>query len=76
MGEEQRAEMRRAVTTRDHEKEKEQAMGGVLWGLIALLVVFWLVGLMLDLVGGLIHIALVVAAVLFVVNMFMSRTRT
>lgn len=50
-------------------------MAGVLWGIIALLVVFWLVGLALDLVGGLIHIVLVVAAVLFVVNMFMNRTR-
>ncbi|MFN3648678.1 MAG: lmo0937 family membrane protein [Armatimonadota bacterium] len=50
-------------------------MGAILWWIIAALVVFWIVGLALDLVGGLIHIALVIAAVLFVVSMFTNRAR-
>jgi hypothetical protein len=45
----------------------------ILWWVIAALVAFWLFGLVLDLFGGLIHIVLVVAAVLFVINMFTSR---
>lgn len=48
-------------------------MAGVLWAIVALLVVFWLVGAVLDLFGAVIHFALVLAAVLFVVNMFLSR---
>jgi hypothetical protein len=50
-------------------------MATILWWIIAALVVFWLVGLFLDLFGGLLHILLVVAAVLFVINMFAGRTR-
>jgi hypothetical protein len=50
-------------------------MGGILWTIIGILVAFWLIGLMMDIAGGLIHLVLVVAAVLFVINMFMGRTR-
>lgn len=50
-------------------------MAGVLWTIIVLLVVFWMIGLVMDLVGPLIHAALIVAAVLFVINMFLSRRR-
>ncbi len=50
-------------------------MWGILWTIIAVLVVVWLVGLFLDIAGGLIHIALLIAGVLFVVNMFFGRRR-
>jgi hypothetical protein len=50
-------------------------MGTSLWWIIAALVVVWIVGLVLDLIGGLIHIVLVAAAVLFVLNMLTSRRR-
>jgi hypothetical protein len=50
-------------------------MFGILWLVIAALVAFWLIGLFMHVAGGLIHIALVVAAVLFVINMFAGRTR-
>jgi hypothetical protein len=50
-------------------------MAGILWAVIGILVLFWLIGLAMDIAGGLIHIALVVAAVLFLVNLFMGRTR-
>lgn len=47
----------------------------ILWAIIAVLVVFWLIGLVLNLFGPIIHALLVVAAVLFVVNMFMGGRR-
>lgn len=51
-------------------------MSGILWMIVALLVIFWVVGMVMNLFGGLIHLALLVAAVLFVVNMFLGgRTR-
>jgi len=50
-------------------------MPGLLWVIIALLVLFWIVGLMMNILGPIIHLAIVVAAVLFVVNMFTGRTR-
>jgi hypothetical protein len=47
----------------------------MLWTIIALLFVFWLVGLLMHIAGPLIHIALVVAVVLFIVNLLTgSRT--
>lgn len=48
---------------------------GLLWTIIALLVLFWVVGLVANIAGPVLHLLLVVAAVLFVVNMFMGRTR-
>jgi len=48
---------------------------GILWFIIAALVVFWLAGLVFNLAGGFLHLLLVVAAVLFVINMFTGRTR-
>ena len=51
-------------------------MGGILWAIIAVLLVVWLAGAALNLLGGLIHWILLIAAVLFVVNMFLgNRTR-
>jgi len=47
----------------------------ILWTICALLVAIWFIGLLTNVAGGLIHFALVVAAVLFVVSMFTGRTR-
>jgi hypothetical protein len=41
----------------------------VLWALIALLVVLWLAGLALDIVGAFIHILLVIAAIVLIVEL-------
>ena len=49
-------------------------MANILWTIITILFVFWLVGLVMHIGGGLIHFALVVAAVLFVVNL-LTRNR-
>lgn len=51
-------------------------MGAILWTVITLLVLFWVVGLVLNIAGPIIHFAILAAAVLFVINMFTSaRTR-
>ena len=45
----------------------------MLWGLIALLLVFWLVGFAVDIAGGLIHLLLVVALVVLIDNLVTGR---
>lgn len=45
------------------------ALASLIWFLICLLVVVWIVGLIAHIGGGLIHILLVVAIILFIANM-------
>lgn len=44
-------------------------MEHLLWIIIAILVVFWVFGLVIKIGGKLIHLALIVALVLFVINL-------
>ena len=48
----------------------------MLWTLIVLLVLFWVLGFAFDVAGGLIHILLVIAAVIFLVNLISGRRTT
>ncbi len=48
-------------------------MAGLLWTIIVILFVFWLLGLAFHLFGGFIHIVLVVAVVLLIVNLLTGR---
>ncbi len=48
-------------------------MPGLLWTIIVVLAVLWVLGFALHVGGGLIHILLVVAAVLFVFNLLTGR---
>ena len=48
-------------------------MGGLLWTIIVILFVLWLIGLVVHIGGGLIHILLVVAIILIVVNLLTGR---
>lgn len=48
-------------------------MGGILWAIITVLFVFWLLGFALHFGGGLIHLLLVVAVILVVVNLLTGR---
>jgi hypothetical protein len=48
-------------------------MAGILWGLISLLVLFWLLGFLFHIGGSLIHLVLVVALVLLVFNVLTGR---
>ena len=45
----------------------------MLWTLIVLLLLFWLLGFAFDVAGGIIHVLLVIALVLFVVNLLTGR---
>ncbi len=47
-------------------------MAGILWFIILAVLAFWVLGLVMNIAGGLIHILLVVALVLFVANLFLS----
>lgn len=45
----------------------------MLWTLIGILLLLWLVGFVAEIGGGLIHLLLVAALVVFVVNMITGR---
>ncbi|MBD5632963.1 MAG: lmo0937 family membrane protein [Candidatus Eremiobacteraeota bacterium] len=48
-------------------------MAGILWAVISVLFVLWLLGFVAHIGGGLIHILLVVAVILFVFNLVTGR---
>lgn len=51
-------------------------MFGVLWTIAVILAVLWLLGLVLHIAGGFIHLLLVIAAIVVVYNLIMgSRAR-
>jgi hypothetical protein len=45
----------------------------MLWTILVILLVLWLVGLLSNVGGGLIHLLLVVAAVVLVINLLSGR---
>jgi hypothetical protein len=45
----------------------------MLWTLVALLLLFWVIGLAVDIAGGLIHILLVVALVVVLFRLLSGR---
>ena len=45
----------------------------MLWTLIVLLLVFWLLGFAFNVAGSIVHVLLVIAVVLFVVNLLTGR---
>ena len=51
-------------------------MGSILWAIIVILFVFWVLGFAIHIGGGLIHLLLVVAIVLIVVNLLRGRGAT
>lgn len=45
------------------------------WGIVAILMILWLLGFTLHIAGGLIHLLLVVALVAFVVDLLTGRNQ-
>lgn len=45
----------------------------MLWTILVILLVLWLVGLLAHIGGGLIHLLLVIALVIFVINLLTGR---
>ncbi|MRI84998.1 lmo0937 family membrane protein [Aerococcaceae bacterium WS4759] len=50
-------------------------MGNILWTVIVVLVVLWLLGLVLEIGGGLIHALLVIAGIIFVFQLITGRRK-
>ncbi len=48
-------------------------MGNLLWTVVVVLVAFWLLGLLFHIGGALIHLILVVAIILIVINFLTGR---
>lgn len=48
-------------------------MAGLLWAIIVILFALWLLGFLLHVGGGLIHLVLVIAVVLIVLNLLTGR---
>lgn len=57
----------------DRQRREQITMGGLLWAIIVILFVIWLLGLSFHILGGFIHIVLVVAVVLLIVNLLTGR---
>ena len=49
------------------------SLSGLLWLVIVVLVALWLIGLVANVGGGLIHLLLVVALIVIVVNLLTGR---
>jgi hypothetical protein len=48
-------------------------MGGLLYAIISILFIFWLIGFLMHIGGGLIHILLVAALILFIFKLVTGR---
>jgi Family of unknown function (DUF5670) len=48
-------------------------MVALIWGIISVLLALWVIGLIFHIAGGLIHILLVIALGLFIVNLLTGR---
>jgi hypothetical protein len=48
-------------------------MGNILWTIIVVLFVLWLLGFLLHVGGGLIHLLLVIAVIVLIVNLLTGR---
>jgi hypothetical protein len=53
--------------------QKGRFVAGLLWAVIVVLFVLWLIGFTVHFAGGLIHILIVIALVLLVVNLMSGR---
>jgi hypothetical protein len=49
-------------------------MGSLLWTIIVVLFVLWLIGLLMHIGGGLIHILLVIAVIVLIINLITGRS--
>ena len=48
-------------------------MGSIIYAILAVLVVLWLVGLLTQVGGNLIHLLLVIAVIVFIINLVNGR---
>jgi len=48
-------------------------MAGLIWAIIVILFIFWLIGFLVHVGGGLIHILIVIAVILLIYNLLTGR---
>lgn len=48
----------------------------MLWTVIVVLVILWLLGFVAEVAGGLIHILLVIAVIVFIYNLIAGRSKS
>jgi len=48
-------------------------LANILWMVLVIVVVLWLIGLIANIGGGLIHVLLVVAAIILIYNLLVGR---
>ncbi len=48
-------------------------MARILWLILVVILVVWVIGFLMDVAGGLIHILLVIAAIVLIVNLVTGR---
>lgn len=53
-------------------KEGFLLMLGLIWGIIVVLFVFWLLGVIFHIAGGLVHILLIIVVLLIIWNLIQS----
>jgi Flp pilus assembly protein TadB len=55
------------------ERKGEEAMAGILWAVVAILVVLWLIGfVVLHVSSALIHLLLIIAVIVLLYNLFVG----
>lgn len=59
------------ITIQTERMVKEMAR--ILWIILAVIIVIWLVGFLMDIAGGLIHILLIIGAIILVINLVTGR---
>lgn len=48
-------------------------MAGILWVVFLIIVAFWLIGFLMDIAGGFIHLLLVIAVIVLLYNLITGR---
>ena len=48
-------------------------MARILWIILVVVLAVWIIGFLLDVAGGLIHLLLIVAAIILIVNLISGR---
>ena len=62
------------ITQKIDETERQVGnMGRILWIILVVILAVWVIGFLLDVAGGLIHILLIIAAIVLIVNLVTGR---
>ena len=57
----------------DKNERQVENMGRILWIILVVILAIWVIGFLMDVAGGLIHILLVIAAIVLIINLVTGR---